>query len=422
DLVPDTQVISVNLLNNVTSATMSTWTLSAGGGSFSVSNGPTTMTGGVGAVLTASAPSGGAGATITCTSCTPVSSVSGARLTVTWDDDRTLLSVAGTRYRDGQVSVTRSATGSLVNVVARVRLHDEYLDYVAEVPWSWHTEALRAQAAAARGYALAALAGGLRSACDCHLYDTSVSQVFGGYPNAGNLPYWSRWTTAVRAAGSATQGYVVRYNGAIISAFYSSSSGGRTQNNEDVWGGTPLPYLRSVDDPWSLRAANPRRAWTVVKDSAALATAFGLPDVARLDLSNRNAATAVARATATSAGGASATITGEQLKSRLGLNSTYVARQEQRLGGADRYATAVAIAAEIPVSANAVVISSGEPLSLIDATVGGPLAGAVGAPILLTQRDALPAVTVAELNRRAGSVRTAYILGSDGVVSPQVEQ
>src|SRR5690606_13872610 len=147
-----------------------------------------------------------------------------------------------------------------------------------------------------------------------------------------------------------------------------------------------------------------------------------LPDVARLDLSNRNAATAVARATATSAGGASATITGEQLKSRLGLNSTYVARQEQRLGGADRYATAVAIAAEIPVSANAVVISSGEPLSLIDATVGGPLAGAVGAPILLTQKDALPAVTVAELNRRAGSVRTAYILGSGGVVAPQVEQ
>ena len=422
DLVPDTQTISVNLLNNTASATLSTSALSTGGGAFTISNGTTTISGGVGAVATATAPAGGVGATITCPSCTPATSITGSRLTVTWDDDRTLLSVSGTSYRDGRVAITRSGTSANLNVVAEVRIHDEYLDYVAEMPWSWHTEALKAQAAAARGYAVAALAGGIRTACDCHLYDTSVSQVFGGYPSAANLPYWSRWTSAVRAAGSDSQGYVVRYNGAIISAFYSSSSGGRTQNNEDVWGGTALPYLRSVDDPWSLRTVNPRANWSVLRADTAVASAFGLPDVARLDLSARNAATGVARATATSASGATATITGEQLKSRLTLNSTYLARQGQRLGGADRYATAVAIAAEIPVTAGAVLISSGETASLVDATVGGPLAGVLGAPILLSQKDTIPAVTTAELNRRAGSLRTAYILGSEGVVSASVEQ
>jgi SpoIID/LytB domain protein len=420
DLVPDTQVISVNLLNNVASTTMSTTALSAGGGAVSVSNGTTTMTGGAGAVLTATAPTGSVYATITCTTCTPVTAVAGTRLTVTFDDDRTLLSVGGPRYRDGRVSVTRSASGATVNVVAQVRVHDEYLDYVTEVPWSWHTEALRAQAAAARGYALAAYAGGLRTACDCHLYDTTVSQVFAGYPSAANLPYWSRWTGAVRAAGSATHGYVVRHNGAIISAFYSSSSGGRTQNNEDVWGGTALPYLRSVADPWSTRSANPRAAWTLTRDQTAMAAAFGLSDVARLDLTRRYTSGAVSAAVATSSTGVVRTISGAQLASRLGLHSSYVTRHAFRHGGPDRYATAAAVATRIPVTASAVVIASGEPASLIDATVGGPLAGAVGGPILLSQTDRLPPATVAELDRRGAAVRTAYILGSPAVVSESV--
>lgn len=420
DLVPDTPVISVNLLNKVASTTMATSALSTGGGSFSVTNGTTTMTGGLGAILTASAPSGGAGATITCTSCTPVTSVSGTRLTVTWDDDRTLLSVGGPRYRDGRVSVTRSGTSSTINVVAQVRLHDEYLDYVAEMPWSWHAEALRAQAAASRGYALAAYSGGTRSACDCHLYDHSVSQVFAGYPSAGNLPNWSRWTGAVRAAGSATHGYVVRHNGGIIQAFYSSSSGGRTQNNEDVWGGAPLPYLRSVSDPWSLRPANPRAAWTATRDRTAMASAFGLVDVVKLDLSGRYVSGSVRSALATSSTGVTSAITGAQLASRLGLFSSYVTRHAHRHGGADRYATAAAVASKVPVSASAVVIASGEPGSLIDATVGGPLAGAVSGPILLTRHSALPGPTIAELDRRSGSVRTAYILGSSGTVSETV--
>jgi len=419
DLVDDTATISVNLRNKVSSAVMTTTQLSSGGGAVRVTGGDETMTGELGASLTATAPSGGAGVTISCPTCTPTS-VTGARLTVTFDDNRTLLALAGRSYRDGRISVTRAGSTNTINVVAQVRLHDEYLDYVTEVPWSWHSEALKAQAAAARGYALAAYQGGLDDDCDCHLYNTTVSQVFAGYPSSGNLPSWPRWTSAVRAAGSDTQGYVVRYKGKIISAFYSSSSGGRTQNNEDVWGGNPLPYLRSVDDPWSRRSANPRRAWTAVREQSAMASAFRLSDVARLDLSRRHVSGAVASAVATSSTGASATITGSQLQARLGLYSSYVQRRDVRHGGSDRYGTAVAVAAQIPVTGSSVIIASGEQASLIDATVGGPLAGAVGAPILLTRHGELPQVTRAELDRRATSLRTAYILGGESAVSAQV--
>ncbi len=417
--VTDTGVISVNLVNNVASAAMTTTALSSGGGAVSVTGGAATMTGALGAKLTATAPSGGTGVTITCPTCTPTS-VTGSRLTVAWDDDRTLLAVGGKSYRDGKVSVTRVGTTARVNVVAQVRVHDEYLDYIAEMPWSWHSEALRAQAAAARGYALAALAKGIRTDCDCHVFNTSASQVYGGYPSSANLPYWSRWTSAVRASGSASTGYVVRHNGAIIQALYHSSSGGRTQNNEDVWGGAALPYLRGVADSWSRTEKNPRRSWKVAQSPASLATAFGLKDVARLDLSKRYASIGVASATATSAAGVSATLTGEQLRTKLGLNSTYLQRAYSRLGGSNPYAVAVSVAARTPVGAKAVVIASGEPAAFIDTALAGPLASAVGGPLLLSTKTGLPTETTTELKRRAASAKTAYIVGSESVLSAKV--
>lgn len=420
EAVNDTAVISVNVVNRAASATMRTSALSSGGGSVSVTGGATTMTGGVGATLTATAPSGGSGVTITCTTCTPVTSVRGSRLTVAWDDDRTLLSVGGNSYRDGQMSLTRAGTTATLNVVAQVRIHDEYLDYIAEMPWSWHPEALRAQAAASRGFALAARAGGIRSDCDCHVWGTTASQVYAGYPSAANLPYWSRWTAAVRATGSPTTGYVVRHNGTIIQAVYHSSSGGHTQNNEDVWSGGPLPYLRGVNDPSSRTERNPRREWTVTKSPAELASAFGLGDVAKLDLSKRHASVGVASATATSASGATATISGEQLRTRLGLNSTYVQRKFSRLSGSNQYAVAASVASRIPVTAGTVVIASGEESALLETALAGPLASAVGGPLLLSRWDGLPAETTAELKRRAASVTTAYLVGPESVLTAKV--
>src|SRR5690606_5358082 len=103
--------------------------------------------------------------------------------------------------------------------------------------------------------------------------------------------YGAKWVAAVAAtAQSSTTGLALTYGGKVVQAYYSSSTGGRTQNNEDVWSGAPVPYLRSVDDPWSLDSRNPRASWEKVVSGVALAAAFGLSDVARLDLSRRTAA------------------------------------------------------------------------------------------------------------------------------------
>lgn len=106
-----------------------------------------------------------------------------------------------------------------------------------EMPSSWHMEALKAQTIAARSYALASK----KNNGDFDVYSTVYSQVYGGY-TAEN----SRTNYAIRA----TKGIVRRYNGKVIYAYFFSSSGGRTENNENVWGGSPIAYLRGVVSPY----------------------------------------------------------------------------------------------------------------------------------------------------------------------------
>ena len=419
DAVPDTATIAVNLRAGVTSSTMVTSALASGGGKVTVAAGDMTMTGDA-ASLRATPQSDGTGVAVTCGTCTPVTSMTGPSATISWDDDKTLISVDGTRYKDGRITISRAATGTAIHVVAQTRIHDEYLDYIAEVPWSWPAAALEAQAAAARAYALVAYARGVQQNCSCHVYNTTASQVFGGYPPADRLSSWDNWRAAVRATGTETSGYVPRHGGAVIEATYYSSSGGRTQNNEDVWVGDPQPYLRSVADPWSLRAGNPFATWTASVGATNLATAFRLPDVARLDLSSRFTSGAVDRAVATASDGRVSTVDGRTLAARVGLRSSYISRHGSRLGGSDRYATAARVAAAVPDGASAVVIAGGEQRSLVAATVGGPLAGVVGAPILLTRVGELPGETATELDRRAGALKTAYVLGGEGAVSSVV--
>jgi stage II sporulation protein D len=106
----------------------------------------------------------------------------------------------------------------------------------AEMPASWPTEALRAQAVVARSYALASPRPG-------EPYDVFAdvrSQVYRGV--LGEVD-------AATAAVQATSGNVVTSGGRVAQTFFFSTSGGRTATNEEAFGGTPLSYLRSVDDP-----------------------------------------------------------------------------------------------------------------------------------------------------------------------------
>jgi len=125
------------------------------------------------------------------------------------------------------------------NVTAVNIIHmDEYLNSVvpSEMPASWHIDALRAQAVAARTFTLHRMASW--AGRDYDLCDTVFSQVYSGigreHPNS---------TQAV----SDTSGIIMLHNGVPISAVYSSCAGGITANSEDVWV-TALPYLRSVTE------------------------------------------------------------------------------------------------------------------------------------------------------------------------------
>ena len=89
----------------------------------------------------------------------------------------------------------------------------------------------------------------------------------------------------------------------------------------------------------------------------------------------------------------------------------------RRLSGSNRYATAADISKNTFESANTVVIASGEDYA--DALAGVPYAKSIGAPILLTTKDKLPAETLAEI--KGIGAKKAVILGGTGAVSDNVK-
>jgi SpoIID/LytB domain protein len=130
---------------------------------------------------------------------------------------------------------------------------------IGEVPSSWPMQAMESQAVAARSYALAHAIGSQHrsdhGACNCALYPSTVDQVYAGWDKEAQGAGWVR---AVRN----TAGQVVLYKGNVITAVYSSSSGGYSEANEYSWFTSPVPYLRSVCDPGDYTSANPNRTWS----------------------------------------------------------------------------------------------------------------------------------------------------------------
>jgi SpoIID/LytB domain protein len=148
----------------------------------------------------------------------------------------------------------------------------EYLYGLGEVPSSWPAPALAAQAIAARTYAYTKVAATQhRPVCDCALYASSFDQVYAGWDKEGGLD-GDRWVAAV----DETKNEVVVEGGETIQAFYMSSSGGHTEDNENVWGGDPIDYLRGVCDPGDFTADNPSATWEVTMDAAAVTHALSL--------------------------------------------------------------------------------------------------------------------------------------------------
>ena len=146
---------------------------------------------------------------------------------------------------------------------------DQYLLGLGEVPSSWPVEVLKAQAIAARSYALDKVnrLGTNRPSCSCSLYGTVDDQNYEGYDKEAAFA-GDRWVAAVQG----TAGVVATYNGAPIQAYYSSSSGGYTENSEDGFSAY-LPYLRATPDPDD--EVSPNFHWTQNYTTDELTSWFG---------------------------------------------------------------------------------------------------------------------------------------------------
>ena len=155
------------------------------------------------------------------------------------------LRLGGRPYR-GQFLV--SVAGGTLRAVNSVSL-EAYLYGVvpSEMPKDWLPEALKAQAVAARTYALAVRkTGGWFD-----LYPDTRSQVYLGI---------SHEAPSTTAAVQETAGEVVLYQGRIAKTYFFSSSGGRTASAPEVWPTSPpTPYLVSVPDPYD--TISPHHRW-----------------------------------------------------------------------------------------------------------------------------------------------------------------
>lgn len=158
-------------------------------------------------------------------------------------DSSTRFEVNGYRYA-GPLTFTVRADGISMTEAATI---EQYLFGITEMPFSWHSEALAAQAVAARTYLARSLLGGRSGAEVRYGYDicaTSRCQVYRGVQNVES-DAGERWRDAVES----TAGEVLLYAGRPIEAVYSSMVGSRSRANQDVWASSRISYLQPVDSP-----------------------------------------------------------------------------------------------------------------------------------------------------------------------------
>ena len=182
-----------------------------------------------------------------------------------------------------------------------------------EMPARWGDDApaaLRAQAVAARSYALATR----RRGQDFDAYDDVRSQVYGG------MAAEDRRTDRAIAA---TRGRVVTHSGRVATTFFFSTSGGRTEDAGNVFGSS-APYLRSVADPFD--RGSPYHRWpdppTFTDDELGRALALGSP-VAALRVLSRGRSPRVIEALVVTRSGARHRRSGAELRRALGLRDTW---------------------------------------------------------------------------------------------------
>ncbi|HWI73777.1 MAG TPA: SpoIID/LytB domain-containing protein [Baekduia sp.] len=216
------------------------------------------------------------------------------------------------RYR-GAVEVRPSGSG--VQAINALGLEDYVRGVVsAESPSSWPAEALKAQAVAARSYAVTSNVGTTTDGID--QYADTRSQMYKGV--AAEFP-------STDAAVAATNDEVVAQNGKAVTTFFFSTSGGHTENIEDSFiGSLPRSWLKGVDDPYD--SVSPRHNWGpfTFSQSRVQAKLKGLVrgSFRGITVLERGASPRIVRAEVDGTNGVTQ-VTGPQLRQRFGLFDTW---------------------------------------------------------------------------------------------------
>ena len=216
-------------------------------------------------------------------------------------------------YR-GSLEVRASSVPGKLNAINAVGLDDYVRGSIAgEVPSSWPMDALKAQAVAARSFGVATDKNG--NGFD--QYDDTRSQVYEGLASE---------TARTNQAVADTALQVVLYRGEVAETYYFSTSGGHTENNEFSslgFGGTPIPYLRGVDDPFD--DASPYHRWTRKFSIGKMQSLLGdlvRGRLKRIVIARTGASPRIVKAKLIGTGGITAA-TGPTLQANLGLPDTW---------------------------------------------------------------------------------------------------
>jgi SpoIID/LytB domain protein len=223
-----------------------------------------------------------------------------------------ILSLGGIgSYRDNLEFRTSGIFG--VQAVNAVGLESYVRGVVArESPASWPAEALKAQAVAARTYAITTSKAG--NGFD--QYPDTRSQVYGGV---------AAETATTDAAVRGTRGRVVTYRGEPVVTYFFSTSGGRTENVENSFSGaSPAPWLKSVKDPYD--GASPKHRWGpyrwTMDETAAKLSGYVKGRFKGIEVVQRGRSPRIVSADVVGSGGRTR-VSGATLRAELGLYDTW---------------------------------------------------------------------------------------------------
>jgi stage II sporulation protein D len=228
----------------------------------------------------------------------------------------TLITPSGREAVRGALRAASPTKGSSDRDTVDVLSIDSYVRGVvpSEMPTSWETAAVRAQAVAARTYALFERAENASRYYE--ICDTSACQVYGGLRAE---------TAAGDAAVDATAGEYLSYQGAPAFTQFSSSDGGWTAAGTVA--GAAVRYLPAKKDPYDAVSGNPNHSWTTQVKASVLQKKYPkLGTLTSLTITSRTGGgqwkgrVVTARLTGTKG---TVSVTGADLQAAYGLRSTW---------------------------------------------------------------------------------------------------